>query len=425
MGINSLLKPFQRFGVHLGLERIQRLLADLGNPHHSIPIIHVAGTNGKGSVCAYLSSILTAAGYRVGRYTSPHLVNWTERICLNEQPIPTELLEKVLLQVKLAIPENCEDSPTQFEVITAAAWLYFAQQQVDIAVIEVGLGGRLDATNVCEQPLVSIITSLSREHWQVLGPTLADIATEKAGVLKAGCPAIIGSLPPEAKQVIASRIEQLSCPTVWVEPATELPTRELHQERWVKYQGIEYPLPLLGEVQLTNSAIAIATLQVLRSQGWQISETAIISGMANTCWLGRLQWTSWHNHPILIDGAHNRAAAQALRQYVDTLNTSVSWVMGMLSTKDHTEVFKALLRPQDRLYLVPVSDHSSAEPEALATLAQSICPELNNCHTHSNLNAGLEAATSQDATTPKNVIVLSGSLYLVGQFLREAEPNPK
>lgn len=425
MGINSLLKPFQRFGVHLGLERIQRLLADLGNPHHSIPIIHVAGTNGKGSVCAYLSSILTAAGYRVGRYTSPHLVDWTERICLNQQPISTEVLEKVLLQVKSAIPENCEDSPTQFEVITAAAWLYFAQQQVNIAVIEVGLGGRLDATNVCEQPLVSIITSLSREHWQVLGPTLADIATEKAGILKAGCPAIIGSLPPEAKQVIASRIEQLSCPTVWVEPARELPTRELHQERWVKYQGIEYPLPLLGEVQLTNSAIAIATVQVLRSQGWEISETAIISGMANTCWLGRLQWTSWHNHPILIDGAHNRAAAQALRQYIDTLNTSVSWVMGMLSTKDHTEIFKALLRPQDRLYLVPVSDHSSAEPEALATLAQSICPELNYCHTHSNLNAGLEAATSQDATTPKNVIVLSGSLYLVGQFLREAEPNPK
>jgi dihydrofolate synthase/folylpolyglutamate synthase len=144
--IDSLLKPFQRFGVHLGLERIQRLLADLGNPHHSVPVIHVAGTNGKGSVCAYLSAVLTEAGYRVGRYTSPHLVDWNERICLNEQPISTNAFRELLLRIEAAIPENREDSPTQFEVITAAAWLYFAQQQVNIAVMEVGLGGRLDAT---------------------------------------------------------------------------------------------------------------------------------------------------------------------------------------------------------------------------------------------------------------------------------------
>ncbi|MBE9150058.1 bifunctional folylpolyglutamate synthase/dihydrofolate synthase, partial [Coleofasciculus sp. LEGE 07092] len=220
MTIDSLLKPYQRFGVHLGLNRIQRLLSDLGNPHHHIPIIHVAGTNGKGSVCAYLSSILTEAGYQVGRYTSPHLIDWTERICINQKPIPPEALTQLLLQIQAAIPDNCEDSPTQFEVITAAAWLYFAQQQVDIAVIEVGLGGRLDATNVCDRPLATIITSISREHWQVLGSTLAQIATEKAGILKPNCPAIIAPLPPEAKAVVQSRIEQLNCPVVWVEPNT-------------------------------------------------------------------------------------------------------------------------------------------------------------------------------------------------------------
>ena len=124
--IDAILNPFQRFGVHLGLERIQKLLADLGNPHHSVLVIHVAGTNGKGSVCAYLSAVLTEAGYRVGRFTSPHLVDWNERICLNEQPISTEALGELLLQVQAAIPENSEDSPTQVEVITAAAWLYFA-----------------------------------------------------------------------------------------------------------------------------------------------------------------------------------------------------------------------------------------------------------------------------------------------------------
>jgi len=448
MEIDEILKPFQRFGVHLGLERIQKLLADLGNPHQSVPVIHVAGTNGKGSVCAYLSSVLTETDYRVGRYTSPHLIDWNERICLNEQPIPNEDLGELLLQIKAAIPEDCEDSPTQFEVITAAAWLYFAQQQVDIAVMEVGLGGRLDATNVCSHPLVTIITSLSREHWQVLGPTLADIAREKAGILKPGCPAVIGQLPPEAKAVVEQRIKELGCPAVWVKPAVELPPlappyQGGEQEdlatpdqgggqeenlalikgklgnSWAVYEGIKYPLPLLGEIQLSNSAIAIATLQILRSQGWQISEEAIASGMAKTTWHGRLQWTTWKNHRLLIDGTHNPAAAVALREYVDTLNTSLTWVMGILSTKDHADIFKALLRTGDRLYLVPVPDHSSADPDILATLAQNLCPELADCRTYLNLEEGLQAATSNTSDTSERLIVLCGSLYLVGHFLKQ------
>ena len=440
MEIDAILNPFQRFGVHLGLERIQKLLADLGNPHHSVLVIHVAGTNGKGSVCAYLSAVLTEAGYRVGRFTSPHLVDWNERICLNEQPISTEALAELLLQVQAAIPENSEDSPTQFEVITAAAWLYFAQQQVDIAVMEVGLGGRLDATNVC-RPLVTIITSLSREHWQVLGPTLADIAREKAGILKLGCPAVVGQLPPEAKAVVEQRINELGCPTVWVKPAVELPpptppyqggeqeallpltkggTKGGFRMHWAEYEGIQYPLPLLGEIQLSNSAIAIATLQILSSQGWQIPEKAIASGMAKTTWPGRLQWTTWQNHPLLIDGAHNPAAAIALRQYVDTLNIPVTWVMGILSTKDHAEIFEAILRSGEQLYLVPVPDHSSADPNALATLAASICPELADCQTYPDLFTGLQAATSNIAEASQQLIVLCGSLYLVGYFLRQS-----
>lgn len=417
MDIDSILQPFQRFGVHLGLERIQKLLASLGNPHQKVPVIHVAGTNGKGSVCAYLSAVLTEAGYRVGRYTSPHLVDWNERICLNEQPISLETLEKLLLQVQAAIQPD-EESPTQFEVITAAAWLYFAQAQVDVAVVEVGLGGRLDATNVCPNPLVTIITSLSREHWQNLGPTLADIAREKAGILKAGCPAVVGQLPEEARAVVQQRIIELGCPVVWTEPAVELGTAKTQtqgEERRVEYQGIKYPLPLLGDFQLNNSALAIASLQILCSQGWEISEDAIASGMAKTQWIGRLQWTSWRNHRLLIDGAHNPAAAIALRQYVDTLEKSpIHWVMGMLSTKDHADIFSALLRKGDRLYLVPVPDHSSADPEYLATLAQNICPELADCRTYPDLTAGLEAAIS-----PESLLVLCGSLYLLGHFLEQ------
>jgi len=419
--IDLLLKPFHRFGVHLGLERIKRLLAQLGNPHLHVPVIHVAGTNGKGSVCAYLSSILTCAGYRVGRYTSPHLVSWAERICLNEQPISTQQMQQLLLQVqnsishpiKASISTSEMESPTQFEVITAAAWLYFAQNQVDVAVVEVGLGGRLDATNVCDRPLVSIITSISREHWQHLGPTLADIAREKAGILKPGCPAVVGPLPPAAIAVVQERIETLGCPAVWVEPGIDL--QKTDYKRAI-YQGIEYTLPLMGAIQLTNSALAIAAVQILQHQGFVISTEAIDSGMAKTKWAGRIEWTTWQNHQILIDGAHNAAAAIALRQYVDTLNVkSITWVMGMLSTKDHAEIFSALLHPEDKLYLVPVPDHSSAAPEQLATIAHKTCPELS-VQTYPDLATAL-----QTAITSPEPIVLCGSLYLIGHFLQIRE----
>ncbi|MDE5080934.1 MAG: bifunctional folylpolyglutamate synthase/dihydrofolate synthase [Trichodesmium sp. St15_bin1_1] len=413
--IDSFLKRFEHFGVELGLERIYQLLDNLGNPHLQVPIIHIAGTNGKGSVCAYLLSILKAAGYKVGRYTSPHLVDWTERICLNEQEISSSILEQLLQEVEAAIlPE--QPSPTQFEVITAAAWLYFAQQEVDVAVVEVGLGGRLDATNVCHQPIVTVITSISWEHWQRLGPTLSHIAGEKAGILKPRCPAIVGVLPPEAKTVVEKRITELECPVVWAEPAELLEESQEYNSLPVAIcQGIEYKVPLFGDVQLINSAIAIATVRVLETQGWEVPTAAVKQGIAQTKWPGRLQWTTWQNRQLLIDGAHNAAAAQALGRYVRTLNyPSISWVMGMLSTKEHSEIFRALLKPGDRLYLVPVPDHSSADVNQLRVIARDICTKLDFCQVYSHLILALEASI----TDSKNLIVLCGSLYLLGHFLR-------
>jgi dihydrofolate synthase / folylpolyglutamate synthase len=421
--IDTLLAPFQQFGVNLDLTCIQSLLAALGDPHKSVPIVHVAGTNGKGSVCAYVSSVLNVAGYKVGRYTSPRLVAWNDQMCINGEPINTKVLLNVIQQAIKAIDLTIP-MPTQFEIVTAAMWLYFAQSQVDIAVIEVGLGGRLDATNVCDSPLATIITSISLEHWQQLGDTISQITTEKAGILKPNCPAIIGTLPPEAIEVVKDRIEALNCPTVWVKPAEKIQQTdlasisELQSDRlpWVESHGIKYPLALLGEIQLTNSAIAIATIHALRQAGWQISDEAIVTGMATTQWLGRIQWTTWHGHKLLIDGAHNAAAAIALRAYVDTLNTPISWVMGMLSTKAHREIFQALLKPGDRLALVPVPDHSSADLTLLAELAREICPELESSDTYDNLAAGLTAAMTATNHQP----ILCGSLYLLGYFLKLA-----
>ncbi|GAX38769.1 bifunctional folylpolyglutamate synthase/dihydrofolate synthase [Nodularia sp. NIES-3585] len=412
MDINSLLQPFQHFGVHLGLSRIIKLLANLGNPHHQVPVIHVAGTNGKGSVCAYLDSVLTEAGYRTGRYTSPHLVHWTERICLNKQPISAAEFSKLILQVQGAIQPD-DDYPTQFEVITAAAWLYFAQAKVDVAVVEVGLGGRLDATNVCDQPLVTIITSISREHWQQLGPTVADIAREKAGIIKPRCPVVVGKLPPDAEKVVVLRAQELQCSYIVPQPADQI------APGWAEYQTIEnsqtikYPLPLQGQIQLTNSAVALAAVEILQKSGWVISQEAIVNGMSKTEWPGRMQWVTWNQQKLLIDGAHNPAAAHVLRDYLDSLDTpKITWVMGMLSTKEHRDIFQALLRAHDQLYLVPVPDHSSANPVELAKIAREICPELSLCQTHPDLSSALEAAF----TSTNNQVVLCGSLYLIGHF---------
>jgi len=426
MNASSLLQSYQHFGVHLGLERIHQLLEKLDNPHQQVPIIHIAGTNGKGSVCAYLSSVLTEAGYRVGRYTSPHLIDWTERICINQKPIsPTELQQ--CLERVVAATENNAETPTQFEIITAAAWLYFAEQKTDIAVIETGLGGRLDATNVCETPLASVITSISLEHWQILGPTVADIAGEKAGILKAKCPAVIGELPESARIVVEKRIQELDCPATWVKPAIDLgqglaeyhPHPEISVNPRSSAVKIKYQLPLLGKIQLMNSAIAIATLQILQNQGWQISQTAIKNGIAKTQWPGRLQQTTWKNRNILIDGAHNPAAAIALREYVDNLNSSqppINWVIGILATKDCDDILKALLKKGDRLYLVPVPDPNSSSPAELAALAQIICPELTLCQAFPDLTTALDAAVTGD-----NLTILCGSLYLVGYFLQQQQ----
>jgi dihydrofolate synthase/folylpolyglutamate synthase len=423
--INQRLENYDRFGVHLGLERIQRLLAALGHPERQVPIVHVAGTNGKGSVCAYVASVLAQAGYRVGRYTSPHLVSWCERISINGQAIAPADLDHVLAQVEAAITSKFE-TPTQFEVFTAAAWLYFAQQAVDIAVIEVGLGGRLDATNVVDDPLVSVIVSLSREHWQRLGPTLADIAGEKAGILKSQRPAVIGPLPPDAEAVVLARAHTLDCPIMRPQPA------QMDEAGWAIYEPVaprhgplQYQVPFAGAHQLTNSAIAIATLHTLRDQGWQISDLAIQEGIAAARWPGRLQWLTWsapdgRAYRWLIDGAHNPAAAKVLRAYVDTLApASVTWLMGMLTTKDHADVLRELLRPGDRLHLVPVPDHASMAPAALQDMALAVCPELAACQTYPGLAAGLQAASAENSA----LHVLCGSLYLIGHFFRTQTPT--
>jgi dihydrofolate synthase/folylpolyglutamate synthase len=405
------LDSFDKFGIHLGLERIQQLLDALGNPHQQIPVIHVAGTNGKGSVCAFLLSILQAAGYCIGRYTSPHLIDWRERITINGEWIRDQDLLEALQQVAAAI--NPEFPPTQFEVITAAMWWYFAAQKVDIAILETGLGGRLDATNVCDRPLVSVITSIGLDHCQQLGNTLGAIASEKVGIIKYKCPVVIAENHAEAIAVLQAKVIECDAPVTWISAAQPTATGAI-------YQGFEYPLPLLGKHQLINSAVAIATIQSLRNQGWEISDAAMRTGLANTQWSGRLQWIEFNldgkSHKILIDGAHNVAAAEYLRQFVDEAfpNQRKRWVIGILNTKDQVGILKVLLAPDDLLFPVPVPSPATTSPQDLTQIASSLVKVKP--HPYANLTVGLAAAFEDQQN---DVVILCGSLYLVGEFLRK------
>lgn len=414
------LASFDKFGIHLGLERIQQLLNSLGSPHQPIPVIHVAGTNGKGSVCAFLLSILQSAGYRVGRYTSPHLLDWRERIAINGEWISNQDLLEALQKVETAIDPKLP--PTQFEVITAAMWWYFAQQKsqqnLDIAIVETGLGGRLDATNVCDRPLVCAITSIGLDHCQQLGNTLDAIASEKAGIIKPKCPVVIAENAPEAIAVLQAKATACDAPVTLVNAATRSDTGAI-------WQGFAYASPLLGNHQLINSAVAIATVQALRNQGWSISDKAVRTGMANTQWAGRLQWIEFNLNgkpsKILIDGAHNVAAAEHLRQFVDDNfpNQRKRWVMGILNTKDRSGILKALLHPDDLLFPVPVPSPATTAPQDLAKLATLILKQ--HPQSYPSLDLGLEAAF--DDMRSQDIVILCGSLYLVGEFLSQVKSS--
>ncbi|WP_126146666.1 bifunctional folylpolyglutamate synthase/dihydrofolate synthase [Synechococcus elongatus] len=402
--LDRLLGSFAQRGVDLGLDRSLSVLERLGNPQNQIPIVHIAGTNGKGSTCAFVDTALRANGYRVGRYTSPHLISWCERLQLNGQQVSSDrLLEAV--QTVLAAADGIDLTP--FELLTAAVWLVLADSDLDIAVIETGLGGRLDATNVVAQPLVTAITSIGHDHQAVLGPTLGAIAAEKAGIIKSRCPVVVGPLLPEARTVIRNRAEQLQALMIAIEPATVI-----ESGLW-QSQGLTYQSGLIGDVQRINSAIAIAILRQLQQQGWGLQDAAIAQGLADTDWPGRLQWLDYQGRRLLIDGAHNPEAAIALRQAVDQLlpNQSITWLIGMLRAKDAQAVLATLLRSGDRCIAIPVPDHDCWSSEELQTWAAA---------------QGAIASTAADwaeglaiAQTYPEAIVFCGSLYLLGDFLQK------
>jgi dihydrofolate synthase/folylpolyglutamate synthase len=407
--------------IDLSLERIERLLGRLGNPERRLaPVVHIAGTNGKGSTLAMLDAMLEAAGRRVQRYISPHLVRFNERILLEGHPIP----ELELVEVLDACEQVNDDAPiTFFEITTAAAFLAFARHPADVVLLETGLGGRLDATNVIEQPRLTALSPISLDHQAFLGERLEQIAFEKTGILKPGVPCIAGPQPPAALAVIEERARALGAPL------------HVHGREWhARQEGArllvtmddavrDLPLPVLaGRHQIDNAGLAVACALAI---GELVPDTqALARGLRAAKWPGRLQ--RLRRGPLVallpatcelwLDGGHNPAAGEALAASLDRADPRpLHLVVGMLSTKDLSGFLRPLSTLVRSLHTVPVPDESaSRDPIAAAALAM----RLGIPATPARDLASALGAIAQIETGPARVLVC-GSLYLAGHVLRE------
>ena len=327
-----------------GLDRTRALLAALGDPHKGLRFVHVAGTNGKGSTAAMLDSCLRCAGYRVGLFTSPYINRFNERIQVDGVPIPDGDLVRLVEQVRPAASAMA-DVPTEFERITALGMLYFAQERCDIVVLEVGLGGALDSTNVIDPPACAVITALGMDHVKELGPTLADIAAAKAGIIKPGSPVVSYGGAPEADRVIADAAAACGAPLT-VADFARLTLRGAGLEgQTFDYDGLTgLTLPLLARYQPRNAVVAIEALRALRARGWQIPDSAIRQGLAQVRWPGRFELLR-RDPPFLLDGSHNAHGMRATADSLQALFPGEKFVflVSIMADKDADEMLRLLL----------------------------------------------------------------------------------
>lgn len=433
----SLTRQDRLAAANFNLQRMADLMALLGNPHKKYPVIHIAGTKGKGSTAAMVASVLEHSGYKVGLYTSPHLQDYCERIQINRKDISHEKLVTTVEKVKPMIEKVPE--LTTFEITTAIGFLVFAEENVDIAVVEVGLGGRLDATNIVE-PLVSVITSLSYDHMNVLGHTLSQIATEKAGIIKEGHPIVLAPQEETPRKVIEEIAQKRSAPLirvgidylyspcehslqgqnfcVWPKEDQEKMNHFLENSGDHRWMPIELTIPLLGYHQVQNAATAFAVLQIARQSGIKISDDAIRKGFIDVKWPGRFEILC--NDPIVIvDSAHNEDSALKLRLAMDDYLTykKIVLVFGVSEDKDILGIFTQLM-PRIRTVIATQSSHPRAcSANKLVELAHQFGrPAVAT----SDIPEALEKAVQQAG--PEDAIVVAGSIF-VAAAAREAWPE--
>jgi dihydrofolate synthase/folylpolyglutamate synthase len=396
------LFALERFGIKLGLDNIRAILAGLGNPERAWPSIHIAGTNGKGSVAAMVERALRAAGLRTGRYTSPHLDRVEERVAINGVPVDAALFESVTAHVLDAVDEALANGalavmPTFFEVSTAVAFEIFRREHVDVAIVEVGLGGRFDATNVLT-PKITAITSIAFDHERHLGHTLSEIAFEKAGIAKPGVPLVIGRLPKEAAARVARVASDVG--TVVVDAHATTTDR--------RYPPLTLALP--GRHQLENAAVAVAILERWSVVMSHVPTEAIVTGLTECEWPARLEWLRMPGGgEVLIDAAHNPAGAQALASYLeDTRSPKLPIVFTAMADKDAAGMIRAL-EPAASMFVATSAPHArSRSAEEMAAVIRQHAPAVPVIAV-----APPEAAVALALEhSPK--AAAAGSIYMVG-----------
>lgn len=417
----SRLHDLTKFGINLGLERIKNLLRQVGDPQDALSVIHIGGTNGKGSTAAMLTAVLKEAGYRVGTYTSPHLRSYTERIMLNNQPIPeqafADLLEEFLPlfeQVRIETGEN----PTEFEVLTAMAFLYFLRCRAEVVILEVGLGGDIDSTNVIKKPVLSIITNVDIDHVNYLGKSLREIAEKKSGIIKSHCPVITASCADEVLQVLCRKAEQMEAPCLQV--FREVFCRSLRETEDGQYFTAktghrdwgELYIPLQGEHQLANAATAILALEVLVSEGWEVTREHLVQGMKKVYWPGRLEVV--RKRPLIVlDGAHNPAGMEFLSRWLERKKPGYSrviLVIGMLADKDRARSVEYLAPYVDQVIITkPLSPRAGNWQE----LKQYFQNRPKGVIIIEKLTAALQKAIQSAGS--QDMVLVTGSLYLIGE----------
>ena len=417
------IHEFNRFGMVLGLDRMEELLRRLGNPQDDIKVIHVAGTNGKGSVSKYLEEGLSACGYKMGLYTSPYIETFNERIRYDGADISDEDLEyygqKVVSAAEAMVADGL-DSPTEFEVVTAIAFLYFADRQADITILEVGLGGIGDSTNVVKSPLASVITSISYDHMAQLGSSLAEIAVNKAGIIKTGCPVIANVPQRDAAKIIArkayamgSRLYDISGIRAAVSDETPF-SQKVSMELYEKsYSDVE--ISMVGRHQAENLKTALATLEILRKSGAvKLDREALYEGLKRARQPGRFEVIS-EDPLVIIDGAHNEAGAQALQETMAQhfAGKKILLVAGILADKEIDSIVKFLTKITDHI-IVTEPDN----PRKLA--AEKLAGHVADFGVAAEVVSEVEAAAhrAQELADDYDVILFAGSLYLIGEVRR-------
>lgn len=407
------------FGSNYGLERTYKLLEYMGNPEKSLKFIHIAGTNGKGSTTSMITEILMGAGYKVGMYTSPFIEEFEERIQINRNNIPKEKLASLMDEVKAAVDKVIEDGynhPTEFEIITVLMLLYFKKENIDFGVIEVGLGGTLDSTNVIT-PVLQVITSISFDHTNLLGNTLEEIAGEKAGIIKSGIPTVIYPQKAEALKVIENKCSEMNS-KLYIANCDNFKFENVVNEdrpyQLLKYNNeVDILLPLLGEHQITNLSVAMTSIEVLNNINMtNILLDSIVKSIKNVKWKGRLEVLS-KNPYVVIDGAHNIQGIETLSRNIKKYfkYENLYLILGILADKDVEEMIKVIAPMAKKIYAVTPN---SIRAELAEDLKREIIKYNENCEAYDDYKEAYLTAIND--ANENDFVLASGSLYMIGDM---------